>query len=124
MKPQSIILLALALLVVLSAPLYSQDAAVMKNGKAASITVFEPAQVGGVTLKPGEYVVQHRVDGEQHIMRFRPKSGKGADTTAPVVCEMTEDAWTRTEARYKDDGGVRKLARITIAGEKVTYLFD
>jgi VCBS repeat-containing protein len=43
---------------------------VLKTGKEGEITLTQPTKVGDVTLQPDTYVVQHRVSGNQHYVRF------------------------------------------------------
>jgi hypothetical protein len=41
-----------------------------KVGKKGEITLAQPTTVGDKVLQPGTYVVQHRVSGGDHFVRF------------------------------------------------------
>src|SRR5512146_2440349 len=42
----------------------------LKTGKTAEITLTQVTTVGDLTLQPGKYVVQHRMSGKDHFMKF------------------------------------------------------
>jgi hypothetical protein len=43
----------------------------LKVGKKGEIVLKEPAKIGDTTLEPATYVVQHRVIGDGHYVRFQ-----------------------------------------------------
>jgi len=71
MRPKALLFTALscALLWTISAAA-AQGQKELKTGKEGEITLTQPTKVGDVTLAPDTYVVQHRVSGNQHFIRF------------------------------------------------------
>jgi hypothetical protein len=95
----------------------------MKIGKKGQVNFATEVKVGEVTLKPGQYTVQCRRDGSEHVMRFTPVRGSA---------EMTEvKCGKETKARKVPVGGVHtlreegvvRLTKIEIAGENVAHVF-
>lgn len=107
----------------------------LKVGKKGEISFDHETQVGGVTLKPGNYIMQHRVEGEDHFIHFTevtngiPSSPgtAGVPKAHPgeVKCKLERlQAKSDRTAVYIDNAdGVSKVTRVEIAGENVAHLF-
>lgn len=113
---------------------------VLKTGKKGEITLTQPTKVGDVTLQPGTYVVQHRVSGNDHFVRFMEMKKLQAlnmtpesmgwytyaqeDNAGEVKCRVesagaTVDATTVTEA---SDNGNPRITQVAIKGENVLHV--
>jgi hypothetical protein len=103
----------------------AQDDQVMKIGKKGQVTFATEVKVGEVTLKPGQYTVQCRRDGSDHVMRFTPARARGSAETAEVKCgkEILPRKVSAGSVRTHRDGDVVRLTRIEIAGENVAHVF-
>jgi len=109
----------------------------LKVGKKGEITLTQQTKVGDRVLEPGTYVIQHRVSGNEHFVRFvelkqvetwdpesrytytehnnageigcrvEPATGPIKDTTASIVTT----------------GGVQRITKVAIKGEDVLHIF-
>src|SRR5512136_675539 len=73
MKPKALLMaiLGCALLwTVSAAAALGEKDQTFKTGKKGEITLTQATKAGDVTLQPGTYVVQHRVSGNDHFVRF------------------------------------------------------
>lgn len=107
----------------------------IKVGKKGEISFSEPTMVGDVTLKPGDYIFQHRIEGEDHLVHFtqvtekipyQPTSG-GAPKAHPgeVKCklERLDKKAEITKVYLNSEGGMQRITRIEVAGENVAHVF-
>ena len=111
---------------------------VMKVGKKGDIHFSEPTTVGTITLKPGNYQLQHRVENGEHYIHFTEikhspsrdehyaRGGvSGAAHPGEVQCKLEPlDKKVESTAVYVDtEGGARRITKIEIAGENVAHVF-
>ncbi len=107
----------------------------LKVGKKGDVTFAKETKVGDLTLKPGRYFFQHRVDGEEHYVHFtevtKPlgysQAGGGVPKVHPgeVKCKL-EPLSKKVESTtlyYDTEGGVNRLTKVEVAGENVTHVF-
>ncbi len=126
---------ALTLLLVATLNLAAEKEQMIKVGKKGDITFDTPTKVGDLTLKPGRYFVQHRVEGSDHFVHFtevtKPSgyshTGGGAPKAHPgeVKCRLEPlGSKAPTTAVYltNEDGG-RRVTKIVIGGENVAHVF-
>jgi hypothetical protein len=106
----------------------------IKVGKTGDVTFDKETQVGDLTLKPGRYKFQHRVEGEDHFVHFtevtkaHPYGGGGGEPKAhpgEVKCKLEPLAKKvdRTTLYYNTEGGVNRLTKAEVAGENVAHVF-
>lgn len=108
---------------------------VVKVGKKGEIILAKATQIGDVTLKPGHYLFQHRVAGNEHFVKFtellmsQGRHGSGLTTDAKdageIKCtvEPLQEKATQTALYSDTTGGMNKIVRITIKGENVAHVF-
>lgn len=130
----------LSLLVVAATLLFYSGAAIaaehehaLKVGKTGEVTFDKETKVGDLTLKPGRYKMQHRVDGSDHFVHFTEwtKGRYVAETGTPkahpgeVKCriEPLSKKVSRTMVYMVDEGGVSRLTKVAVGGENVAHLF-
>lgn len=116
-------LLAL-LLGAFSVPLLAQDKhqGMIHVGKKGAVTLTSRLRVGDTVLKPGNYVFQHKVEGEDHVVTFQ-KAGK---EEARVKCRLEPlDKKAQLTALYTHvgDGGEVILDAVDVEGENVKHVF-
>ena len=111
------------------------DQQVIKIGKKGEAVFSEPTQIGDVTLKPGHYRFQHRVEGNDHLVSFtelRMSQGNhvtgsqlGTKESGEIKCrvEPIDKKASQTAVFLNTEGGVRRITRIEIAGENVAHVF-
>jgi hypothetical protein len=106
----------------------------MKVGKTGDITFSEETKVGDLTLKPGRYQFQHRVEGSDHFVNFtewtKPnkytlRSGSPKAHVGEVKCrlEPLQKKASETRIYVVQEDGVRRMSKVEIAGENVAHVF-
>ena len=142
MKPKALLLAVLgcALLWTISAAAApGQKDHTMKAGKKGEITLTQPTKIGDITLQPGTYVVQHRVSGNDHFVRFielkklqQLQVGEGAgwytytqeNNAGEVKCRV-QPAGAKIEATtvtVATEGGSPRITQVAIKGEDVLHV--
>ena len=107
----------------------------LKVGKRGDFTLTTETMVGNMMLKPGRYIIQHRVEGEDHFIHFTEVTGPDVHGThgggvpkahpGEVKCKL-EPLSKKAEATavYTDSkGGMNRVTKVEIAGENVAHLF-
>ncbi len=107
----------------------------LKVGKKGDVTFAKETMVGDLTLKPGRYIFQHRVEGDDHFVHFTEVTkglgysgtGGGAPKAHPgeVKCKL-EPLSKKVESTtlyYDTEGGVNRLTKAEVAGENVAHVF-
>lgn len=143
MKPRALLLaiLGCALLWTISAAAApGQKNETLKTGKKGEITLTQATQIGSTTLQPDTYVVQHRVSGQDHFVRFIQLKklqelaiGEGAgwytytqeNNAGEVKCRV-EPAGAKIEATtvtVASEGGSPRITQVAIKGENVLHVF-
>jgi hypothetical protein len=89
------------------------------------VTFSDPIRVGDVVLPQGEYVVQHTMEGETHVMVFTQERVKNP-ATARVKCQIVplEIKATGSQVIYTHDSSDKHvLQELVFAGEKAKHVF-
>lgn len=144
MKPKALLLAAIscALLWTISAAAAPpQKEKVLKGGEKGQITLTEPTNVDNTVLQPGTYVVQHRVSGNDHFIRFMemkklqelnvtPETAgwytyTEENTVGEIKCRVEPAGTTVQETSVTtiaEDGGPR-ITKVMIKGEDDLHIF-
>ena len=129
------IVAASMLLYVARPPTAAGDEYAMKIGKNAEVTFSSETKVGDITLPPGRYRLQHRVEGSEHFIHFialsrsNPyfRSGstviKGHPGEVKCRVEPLAKAVSQTAIFTEQESGVSRITRVEIPGENVAHLF-
>lgn len=114
----------------------------LKSGKEGEITLNQPTKVGDVTLPPDTYVVQHRISGDQHFVRFmqikklhelnmNPESAgwytyTEQNNAGEIKCrvEPTGRMFQETMADIATENGTPRITRVAIKGEDDWHIFQ
>ena len=106
-----------------------------KVGKTGEVTFDKETRVGDITLKPGRYKFNHRVEGSDHFVHFtewaRPIPNEGI--TAPnvpkghpgeVKCaiEPLTKKVSQTTIYTTDEGNGAHVTKVEVAGENVAHI--
>jgi len=121
MKMNRIWLLAVAVLVGMvvlntTPAVAAQHEQVLKVGKKGGFTFVTETMVGDMMLKPGRYIIQHRVEGEDHFVSFKTSEGKKLGEfkcKLEPLSKKVED----TTLYINSEGGMNRLTKVKIAGE-------
>lgn len=111
------------------------------------VTLTTETRIADITLKPGRYYIDHRVEGtlrprrvEAHYIHFtevtsevrqRRQAARNALRGSPVAhpgdIECTLEALTKPASKTTivttEEDGIRRITRIEIAGENVAHVF-
>ena len=144
MKPKALLLpvLVIALLWTVSAAAApGQKTETLKTGKKGEITLKEPTKVGDTTLAPNTYVVQHRVSGNDHFVRFielkklqelnvsSESSGwytyTQENNVGEIKCRVEPAGSTiqATSVTIATEAGTSHVTQVAIKGEDVLHVF-
>ncbi|MEW5976325.1 MAG: hypothetical protein AB1898_11035 [Acidobacteriota bacterium] len=106
----------------------------LKLGKTGAIEFTDETRVGSLTLKPGKYQFQHRVEGSDHFVHFTqvtkplPSSGSGGGVPkahpGEVKCkvEPLNKKISQTTVYSKKEDGFRRVTRLEVRGENAAHL--
>lgn len=101
----------------------------LKVGKRGEMMLDTETRVGELTLQPGRYTLQHRVEGSDHFVRFlrvsTPSGGTPQDSPEEIRCRLEPmDAKAQGTKIYKTaEGGVVRVSKIIVGGENVAHVF-
>jgi hypothetical protein len=87
------------------------------SAKTYSITLYEPAVLGNMTLKAGDYTVD--VNDQKAVLR----SGK-VRCEAPVKVESADTKYGSTTVRFANADGKMHVQEIHIGGSKTKLVFN
>jgi hypothetical protein len=112
------------------------DQQVIKVGKKGEVMFDQETKVGDITLKPGHYQMQHRVEGSEHLVHFTEFKGmhhqfqswsgpSGLAHPGEVKCslELLQAKASQTRVTLDTANSERRITRIEIAGENVAHVF-
>ncbi len=96
----------------------------LKVGKTGEITFGQETKIGDVVLPAGAYRFAHRTSGDDHFVKFTEMKGKAQDSSE-IKCQIEPlpQKVSRTAVMTTDEGGVRRITRIEVAGENVAHVF-
>lgn len=108
----------------------------LKVGKRGEITLTQQTKVGDKMLQPDTYVIQHRVSGGEHFVRFLELKQVEYATTeinntyteqenaGEIKCrvEPTTEPIKETTAYTVNEGGVPRITKVAIKGETVWHI--
>jgi hypothetical protein len=89
----------------------------LANTKSFTVTLYEPAVVGGTELKAGDYKCELR--DQKLVIKH------GHETTeAPVKVENSDSKYASTSVRYNTGDGKQKLEEIHVGGTNMKLVLD
>lgn len=140
MKKKTLSLVAFSFLLLWTATAVAapkQKEHTLKVGKRGEITLTKPTKVDGIVLQPDAYVIQHRVSGSEHFVRFvelkqveaqppadLPYTYTEADKAGEVNCRIEPvETVQETTAYVVTENGVPRITKVEIKGENVAHVF-
>jgi hypothetical protein len=87
------------------------------SAKTYSITLFQPSELAGKELKPGDYKVE--VEGTRAVIRAAKVS-----VEAPVKVEENGKKFDTTSVQFDTAGGKYRIREIHLGGTKTTLTFQ
>jgi hypothetical protein len=88
------------------------------SAKTYTVTLFQPAVVGGTELQPGEYKLD--VQDTKVIVL---KNGKQTAESS-VKVETSESKYSTTSVRYTNGDGKYRVQEIRLGGTKTKLVFN
>lgn len=126
---------------------HEHKATKLSVGQKGEVTFTAPTRVADITLKPGRYYLDHRVEGttqprrvaahyihftevtpEEHQKREGARKALGENAVAhpgEIECELEalDKKAAKTTVFTVEEDGMRRIKRIEIAGENVAHVF-
>lgn len=87
------------------------------SAKSYAVTLYEPAVLGNMTLKPGDYKVE--VNEQKAVLT----NGK-TRCEAPVKVESADTKYGSTTVRFANGDGKMHVQEIHIGGSKTKLVFN
>lgn len=132
--PLSLVAAVATLLFYTSTAMAAEHEHALKVGKTGEVTFAKETKVGDVTLKPGRYKFQHRVEGDEHFVHFTewtkpyPAGSSGAPKAHPgeMKCKLQPSSKkvSQTTVYTADEGAYQRLTKVEVGGENVAHLFE
>lgn len=138
MKTRTLLFTSLSLMLLLAAAAAApkQQEHALKVGKKGEITLTRPTKVGDIVLQPDTYVVQHRVSGGNHFVRFvELKTAYSGSPDWPAYPEQRNAGEIKcrlepatgpmkdTTAYLVTEGSTQRITQVAIKGETVLHVF-
>ncbi|MEZ5398809.1 MAG: hypothetical protein R2729_04015 [Bryobacteraceae bacterium] len=111
----------------------AQPEKALKVGKTGEVTFDKETKVGDMTLKPGRYKFQHRVEGSDHFVHFTewtkpyPSYETGTAKAHPgeMKCriEPLSKKVSQTTIYTRSEDGINRLTKVEVGGENVAHIF-
>lgn len=87
------------------------------SAKSFTVTLFEPAMIGGTVLKAGDYKVE--LQDQKIVIKH------GRETSeAPVKVETGDSKYSSTTVRYADADGKNKVEEIRVGGTNMKLVLN
>ena len=128
----SLLVAAATLLFYSGAAMAAEHEHALKVGKTGEVTFDKETKVGDMTFKPGRYKFQHRVEGSDHFVHFTEytkgmyagESGTPRAHPGEAKCrlEPLSKKASQTTVYTVDEGAVRRLTKVVVAGENAAHL--
>lgn len=102
------------------------EQAKVEVGEKGEVSFAVETKVGDLTLRPGLYRFQHRVENGGHYVRFTELGKRGIKEVAgEVKCaiEPAAEEFSRTAVFSSSEGGMNHVVRIEVRGENVVHVF-
>ena len=108
----------------------------MKVGKTGEVTFLKETKVGDLTLKPGRYMFQHRVEGSDHFVHFTewtmPIRSVNSTQDVPIAhrgevkcaIEPLSKKASQTKIYTTDEGNGARITRVEVEGEDVAHVLQ
>ena len=112
------------------APTPAKAERVLKVGKKDDVEFTVETLVGEMRLKPGRYVLQHRVVGGDHFVHFTEidtagmgSGAKGHPGEAKCQVEPLDRKVESTTVYTTREGEAQRVTKVLIRGENVAHVF-
>jgi hypothetical protein len=92
------------------------------RGKSTSVTILQPTQVAGTTLKPGNYDIKVSPNGSTAAVVFSHNGKEVATVTGQVVQLQKKSVYTSVTT--DNSGGTPKIAQIDFEGSTSSVSFS
>jgi hypothetical protein len=88
------------------------------------VTFAVPMRVGTVVLPAGDYTVRHTMEGQEHVMVFRPVRGKGLEVKAKCTLVPLGQKADQSQTIYTlNAANERVLQELIFRGDTAKHVF-
>jgi phage terminase large subunit GpA-like protein len=90
----------------------------------SKVTFVAPIRVGTTLLPPGDYVVRHTMEGEEHIMVFQSENSKTPEVKVKCTLVRLAQKADHNQTVYSlDANNVRTLQELVFRGDTAKHVF-
>ena len=107
-------------LIVVPLAMAGSDLGIRDTGRVDFAT---PTRVAGTLLPPGEYVVRHTMEGQEHVMVFQSVNHKVQDVKAKCQLVQLGKKADQTRTVYQLNANERVLQELVFAGDSAKHVF-
>jgi hypothetical protein len=87
------------------------------------VTFNAPMRVGTVVLPAGDYVVRHTMEGQDHVMVFKPVRGKDEFKVKCTLVPLPQKAEHNQTVFELNAGNERVLQELVFQGDSAKHVF-
>ncbi len=114
--------------ILVSAAILVCAAAAEKNAMGirdvSHVTFVAPVRVGAALLSPGDYLVRHTMEGQEHVMVFESvKSGKVAAKAKCNLVPLTQKSDQTRTVYQMNAANERVLQELVFRGDAAKHVF-
>ena len=80
-------------------------------------------RIANLNLPAGEYTVRHTMQGEEHVMVFRPQVGKDEFMVKCTLVPLAQKA-PQSQTVYEVAGNERIVQEMVFRGDKAKHVFE
>jgi hypothetical protein len=91
--------------------------------EVSRVTFVAPVRIGTTLLTPGEYVIHHRMDGEDHYMVFQKRYSKNEIKVKCTLVPLAKKADRDEEVYQLSAGNERILQELIFRGDLAKHVF-
>ena len=87
------------------------------------VTFTSPVRIGATVLPQGNYVVRHKMEGQEHLMVFQQEGRTQTFTTKCTLVPLTEKASHSQSVFEVTTSNDRVLKELTFRGDTAKHVF-
>ncbi len=89
-----------------------------------AVTFYDSVRIGGTLLPAGDYVVTHKMQGDQHIMLFTKQGRKPVEASLQCKLRPLSAPAAQSQVEYRLNAAKEHvIARMVFKGDRAEHIF-